>query len=123
MSAESKNTLVIGGSIKPKRYSNKAILKLIEHGHTVRSIGLRTGEVNGVKIEKGLPEYLDIHTVTLYVGPNHQSEYFDYILHIKPKRVIFNPGTENKELINTLKANDIEVIEHCTLVMLDYGLY
>ncbi len=123
MTEISKSILVIGGSIKPERYSNKAIKKLIEYGHKVYSIGLRTGEVEGVSIQQGKPEFKDIDTVTMYIGTAHQSEYFDYIINLSPKRVIFNPGTENKEFAETLKANDIEVVEHCTLVMLDYGLF
>lgn len=123
MTEISKSTLVIGGSIKPERYSNKAIKKLIEHGHKVFSIGLRPGEVEGVSLQQGKPDFKGIDTVTMYVGPAHQSEYFNYIINLSPKRVIFNPGTENKEFAETLKANDIEVVEHCTLVMLDYGLF
>lgn len=123
MTEISKSILVIGGSIKPERYSNKAIKKLIEYGHKVYSIGLWTGEVEGVSIQQGKPEFKDIDTVTMYIGTAHQSEYFDYIINLSPKRVIFNPGTENKEFAETLKANDIEVVEHCTLVMLDYGLF
>jgi len=123
MTEISKTSLVIGGSIKPERYSNKAIRKLIDYGHKVYSIGLRPGEVEGVSIQQGKPEFKDIDTVTMYIGPAHQSEYFNYIINLSPKRVIFNPGTENKEFAETLKANDIEVVEHCTLVMLDYGLF
>ncbi|PLX04689.1 MAG: CoA-binding protein [Marinilabiliales bacterium] len=119
----SKTTLVIGGSVKPERYSNKAIKKLIEYGHKVYSIGLRSGEVEGVILQQGKPDFKDIDTVTMYVGPAHQGEYFNYIIKLSPERVIFNPGTENKEFAETLKANNIEVVEHCTLVMLDYGLF
>lgn len=123
MTEISKSTLVIGGSIKPERYSNKAIKKLIEYGHKVYSIGLRPGSVEGVIIQQGKPDFKDIDTVTMYIGSAHQSGYFDYIVNLNPKRVIFNPGTENKEFAELLKANDIEVVEHCTLVMLDYGLF
>jgi len=123
MTEISKSTLVIGGSIKPERYSNKAIKKLIEYGHRVYSIGLRAGEVEGVSLQQGKPDFKDIDTVTMYIGPAHQSEFFDYIINLSPKRVIFNPGTENKVFAEMLKANNIEVVEHCTLVMLDYGLF
>lgn len=123
MTEISKTTLVIGGSIKPERYSNKAIRKLIDYGHKVYSIGLRSGEVECVIIQQGKPEFKDIDTVTMYIGPAHQSEYFNYIINLSPERVIFNPGTENREFAETLRANDIEVVEHCTLVMLDYGLF
>lgn len=123
MAEVTKNTLVIGGSIKPERYSNKAIIKLVKHGHNVYSIGLKEGEVAGIKIQTGKPALKNIDTVTMYVGPGHQATYFDYILSLKPKRVIFNPGSENHEFSETLKMNNIEVVEHCTLVMLDYGLF
>ena len=119
----SKKTLVIGGSLKPERYSNKAIRKLLAYEHEVFSIGLRKGDVDGVKIETGLPEFKDVDTVTMYLGESRQSEYFDYIIQLKPQRVIFNPGAENHEFTKALKKNNIEVIEHCTLVMLDYGLF
>ena len=119
----SKKTLVIGGSLKPERYSNKAIRKLLAYGHEVFSIGLRKGDIDGTKIETGLPEFKDIDTVTMYLGESRQSKYVDYILKLKPQRVIFNPGAENHEFTKSLKKNDIEVIEHCTLVMLDYGLF
>lgn len=123
MKSDTKHTLIIGGSIKPERYSNKAIRKLLDYGHKVSSIGLKEGDVNGMKIETGLPDYKDIHTVSMYLGAVRQSQYFDYVLNLKPQRVIFNPGAENLEFAATLKINDIEVVEHCTLVMLDYGLF
>lgn len=123
MENESLNTLVIGGSLKPERYSNKAIKKLQDFGHTVLAIGLRKGEINNTIIETGFPKFKNIHTVSMYIGANKQSSYFEYLLSLKPQRVIFNPGTENDTLAETLRNNDIEVIEHCTLVMLDYKLF
>ena len=123
MDSVSKKTLVIGASPKPERYSNKAIKKLLDYGHQVYSIGLREDVVNGVKIETGLPEFKEIDTVTMYIGKQRQNGYLDYILKLKPQRVIFNPGSENPEFVDILKSNEIEVIEHCTLVMLDYGLF
>ena len=118
-----KKTLVIGGSQKPERYSNKAILKLLSYGHTVESIGLREANVESVNILVGTPEINDIHTVTMYLGVQRQPEYYDYILSLEPSRIIFNPGTENPEFILKAKNNGIEVVENCTLVMLDYGLF
>jgi hypothetical protein len=123
MKNEGLNTLVIGGSLNPDRYSNKAIKKLQEYGHNVFAIGLRKGKINGTNLETGLPAYEDIHTVSLYLNAARQGDYFDYLLKLKPKRVIFNPGTENKSLAETLRVNNIEVIEHCNLVMLDYNLF
>mgnify|MGYP002640516596 CR=1 FL=1 len=118
-----KKTLVIGGSPNPIRYSNKAIRKLISYGHDVVSIGLRESEVGSVKVQIGRPLFTDIHTVTMYIGPAKQSDYFDYIISLKPKRIVFNPGTENLEFENIAINTGIEVIQHCTLVMLNDGMY
>jgi len=118
-----KKTLVIGGSIKPERYANKAIKKLHRYGHSVVSIGLKSGEVEDVKIEIGFPDFEEIHTVTLYIGPNNQPQYYDYVMGLSPKRIIFNPGTENPEFEELAKKNGIETIEHCTLIMLGEGSF
>lgn len=116
-------TLVIGGSPKPTRYSNIAIKKLLSFGHKVEAIGLRESKVESVDIITGKPELADIHTITMYIGPQRQVEYYTYLLNLKPKRIIFNPGTENPEFEILARKNDIEVIENCTLVMLNQGLY
>ena len=118
-----KKTLVIGGSIKPERYSNKAIKKLHRYGHSVVSIGLRSGEVADVNIETGFPDFKNIHTITLYVGIRNQPQYYDYIIGLHPKRIIFNPGTENPEFEGLAIKSGIETIEHCTLIMLGEGSY
>jgi len=123
MTTENKYTLVIGGSPKPERYSNKAIRKLLSYGHKVSSIGLREAEVARVKIETGFPSYSGLNTVSMYLDAARQNVYYDYILKLKPKRVIFNPGTENSEFSQLLNDNEIEVVEHCTLVMLDSGQF
>ncbi len=118
-----KKTLVIGGSPKPERYSNKAILKLLSYGHPVESIGLKNAKVDSVNIVTGTPVFSDIHTITMYISASRQPEYYNYILSLAPSRIIFNPGTENPELISIAEKNGIEVIKHCTLVMLDHGLF
>ena len=118
-----KKTLVIGASTNPQRYSHKAIKKLRNHSHPVEAIGLREGMVEDVLFKTGFPELKGIHTVTMYIGSKHQPQYYDYLLKLKPNRVIFNPGTENDELSHLLAGNNIEVIENCTLVMLGSGLY
>ncbi len=123
MNTDKKKTLVIGGSIKPERYSNKAINKLLRYGHPVVSIGLREGEVNGVKIQTGLPELSGINTITLYVGPQNQPQYYDYLLNLKPERIVFNPGTENSEFEKLAESKGVETIEHCTLIMLGDDIY
>jgi predicted CoA-binding protein len=119
----SKNTLVIGASMKPERYSNKAINKLINNNINVKAIGVKPGEVRGVTIEKELISFDDIHTVTMYVNPKIQEDYYDYILDLKPKRVLFNPGTENFEFQEMLRKNNIEVENACTLVLLSTKQY
>jgi predicted CoA-binding protein len=116
-------TLVIGASENPDRYSYLAIRRLLSHNKEVRAIGLKKGAVEGVTIETGQPNYEDIDTVTLYVGPNNQATFYDYLLQLKPRRVIFNPGTENPELEDLLKRNGIATEEACTLVMLSTGVY
>jgi uncharacterized protein len=118
-----KITLVLGASPRPERYSHIAIKKLIALKFPIVSIGLREGEIDGVRINKLFPDVSDIHTITLYVGPKNQSVYYDYILKINPKRVIFNPGTENPEFEFTLRNQGIQVVRGCTLIMLDNGTY
>lgn len=118
-----KKTLIIGASTNNERYSYKAAHKLVEKGHQIVNIGLKSGEVAGVKIEKPVTPYHDIDTITLYIGPDLQEQYYDYILETKPKRVIFNPGTENEELEQLLKKHGIEPVEACTLVLLSIGQY
>ncbi|WP_297098393.1 CoA-binding protein [uncultured Draconibacterium sp.] len=119
----SKRTLVIGASENPARYSNKAILALRRNEHEVVALAKRKGLVDDVAIETDFPGNDDIHTVTLYVGPQHQPEYYEDIIGMKPQRVIFNPGTENPEFAEKLEANGIQAEEACTLVLLSIGNY
>jgi len=123
MSRSPKKTLVIGASQNPARYSFLAINMLKQYLHEIEAIGLREGNVNGTAIKTGRPDLESIDTVTLYIGPRHQPEYYSYIIKLKPKRVIFNPGTENEEFENLLHKEGIETLEACTLVMLRSGLY
>lgn len=118
-----KKTLVIGASENPDRYSNKAIKALVAHGHEVIAIGLREGQVAGVSFNAEKKAFENIDTVTLYVGPQNQPEYYTYILNLKPRRVIFNPGTENPEFISQLKHAGIYPEIACTLVLLATGQY
>ena len=120
---EEKKTLVIGASLKPERYSNMAIRKLRKYGHPVVAIGLREGKVEDVEIIKNKPQLSDIHTVTVYLNPKRQEDYIDYILSLKPKRIIFNPGTENDKFIELAEKQGIEVVENCTLVMIGSGIF
>ena len=118
-----KKTLVIGASENPGRYSNKAIRALVSHGHQVIAIGLRAGEVAGVSFNSEKKAFENIDTVTLYVGPQNQPEYYSYLIGLNPRRVIFNPGTENPEFISQLKTAGIYPQIACTLVLLATGQY
>lgn len=116
-------TLVIGASEKPDRYSNKAVNMLVQHNHSVEAIGIKSGSIGKIEIKTGKPLLKEIDTVTLYVNPTNQAEWQDYIISLEPKRVIFNPGTENQQFEDLLKTKNIEPIEACTLVMLSTGQY
>lgn len=118
-----KRTLVLGASTNPERYSFRAINSLLHHGHEVYAIGIREGKINQVEIKKDKFDLSNVDTITLYLGPQNQKPYFDYIKNLNPKRVIFNPGTENTELQNFLDANRIKWEEACTLVLLSTGAY
>jgi predicted CoA-binding protein len=118
-----KKTLIIGASPNPDRYAYKAAHMLKSKGHNIINVGIKKGAVAGEEIEQPGHLHNDIDTVTLYIGPHLQSGYYNYILETKPKRVIFNPGTENQELEELLLANDIEPVEACTLVLLSTGQY
>jgi predicted CoA-binding protein len=120
---KNKKTLVLGATTKPERYAFKAINMLVEKGHTVLAIGQNTGEVAGVKIyTKSIP-LKNIDTVTLYLNPVRQRDYYNYIIETKPKRVIFNLGTENPEFYQLLQSNGIKVEVACTLVLLATNQY
>jgi uncharacterized protein len=112
-------TLVFGASVKPQRFSYLAIKSLVKNGVEVVAIGSREGEVEGIKIMTGTPMLDDIHTISLYLNPDRQKEFLDYFISLKPKRIIFNPGTENGELLKLARANKIEPIFDCTLIMLN----
>jgi predicted CoA-binding protein len=118
-----KKTLVIGASTKPNRYSYKAVSMLRDYGHEVIAIGNKSGSIKDIEILTTKSKIDNLDTISLYLSDKNQVEYYDYILSLKPKRVIMNPGTENPELSEILKDNNIEVVEHCTLVMLDLGSF
>lgn len=113
----------MGASENPGRYAHRAAKSLLRYGHDIDLIGLRTGEIDGRPIQTGTPNLHGIDTVTLYVGPQNQSAYYDYIKRLKPRRVIFNPGAENPAFAHELTQAGIEPIEGCTLVMLSVGAY
>lgn len=118
-----KKTLVLGASENPQRYSYLAMQRLQAHHHPVVAIGKKPGKVHGITISDKKENITDIDTVTLYLNPSHQEEYYQYILSLHPKRIIFNPGTENDQLVTLAKANGIKTQEACTLVLLSTGQY
>ena len=120
---ETKKTLVLGATTNPARYAYLAANRLAEAGHEIVNVGIKRGEVAGVRIQPAGDILPDIHTVTLYIGPQRQPDYYRYILDTKPKRIIFNPGTENPELKVLAEQAGIETLEACTLVLLSTGQY
>lgn len=118
-----KRTVVIGASNNPERYAYKATLSLLAKGHEVFPVGIKTGQIGNISISTERSFYENIDTVTLYVGPKNLPDWYDYILSLHPKRIIFNPGTENDELVVLATQMGIETIEACTLVMLSIGNY
>jgi uncharacterized protein len=119
----SKKTLVLGASNNPLRFAYKAIYMLKDYQHEVVAVGKEKAVVNEVEIQPHPVAWQDIDTVTLYINPGIQPEYYDYIVSLKPQRVIFNPGTENSMFAEILTQNNIEPIYACTLVMLRTGQY
>ena len=120
---KNKPTVVIGASPNTDRYSYKATISLQSHKHTVYPIGIKKGNINGLEIINDKPLIENIDTITLYIGPDNQPEWYDYILSLKPKRIIFNPGAENTEFIKLANDNGIETEIACTLVLLSINEY
>ena len=118
-----KKTIVLGASPNPSRYSYLAVNRLIAHGHDVVAIGKRNGSINGTNIITDHPIIEGVDTITLYLNAQNQKQYYDYILALHPKRVIFNPGAENDELASLAEQHNIEPMEACTLVLLSTGQY
>src|SRR5436305_13288811 len=123
METGNKKTLVLGASANPARYSYLAINSLRKHQHPVAAIGRKEGRVLDVDIITKKESLDTVDTITLYLNANHQKEYYDYILSLHPKRIIFNPGAENEELYDLAKKNGIQPLEACTLVLLSTGQY
>jgi uncharacterized protein len=121
----SKKTVIIGATTNPTRYAYLAAGMLSEYKHEIVPVGIKKGEVYGKQILSitERPEVIDVDTVTLYIGPQHQPEHYEYILSLKPKRIIFNPGTENEEFEKLVEEAGTEALEACTLVLLRSGQY
>ena len=118
-----KKTVVIGASAKADRYSNRAVRMLKKGGHDTVALGFEKATIDGTPIETDWKNYDGVDTVTLYLNPQRQKEYYDYILRLSPKRIIFNPGTENPELEQLAAAKNIRPLEACTLVLLSTDQY
>lgn len=118
-----KKTFVLGASVNPSRFSNIAMRRLASRNIPTVAVGLKKGEVEGITISNEPVPFENIDTITLYLNPKRQVQYYDYILDLQPNRVIFNPGTENPELYKLLEENNIEIEVACTLVMLATDQY
>lgn len=118
-----KKTVVLGASPNASRYSNRAVKRLTGNGYEAVPIGIRKGEIEGIKIITDTPYVRNVHTITLYLNAERQKSYYDYMLSLQPERIIFNPGTENPELMRLAKEKGIEVDIVCTLVLLSVGEY
>lgn len=118
-----KKTLILGATPNSSRYAYLAAQRLVNYGHPIINVGIKSGVVAGQPIEKPEKIHNDIDTITMYVGSNNQTDLYDYIINTKPRRIIFNPGTENPELENLAIQNGIAVVEGCTLVMLSTNQY
>ncbi len=119
----SKKTIVFGASTNPNRYSYLAVVSLSEKGNEVVPIGKKRGQINGIKIINDYPDISDVDTITIYMRDTIQQPFHSYILALKPKRIIFNPGAENQELEALAQQHNIETLNACTLVMLSTGQY
>lgn len=115
-----KKTVIVGAVANPPRYAYMAAERLAEYGHDIVPVGVKKGEINENKILNisDKPAIPGVDTITLYIGPQHQPQWYDYLLGLKPKRIIFNPGTENLEFARLAKERGIETVNGCTLVML-----
>ena len=120
---KNKLTVVLGASLDKQRYSNRAIVALKKAGFEVGAVGRDTGSVDGIEIQHGYPHYSNVDTVTMYISKRHQSDFYDYILGLNPRRIVFNPGAENPDLEKKAKEQGIVVENACTLVMLSVGNY
>lgn len=120
---QNKKTVVIGASPNPDRYGFIATERLVKNGIETIPIGIKKGDINGLTIINNRPQVADVHTVTLYLNPTNQQEWYSYILSLNPKRIIFNPGTENPEFAQMANNSGIETTEACTLVLLSTDQY
>lgn len=118
--SEVKKTLIVGATTNPSRYAYFAAKMFAERDMEFIPIGIKKGELFGKEILdlRAKPKLKDIHTITLYIGPSHQEEWMEYLIGLEPKRIIFNPGTENPDFFKSAREAGIEVLQACNLVML-----
>lgn len=113
-----EKVLVLGASLKENRYSNMAVKLLLQYGHQVIAVGNKKGEIENTPIVTETHGIVEIDTVTLYLNPQNQEPYKTFLIKLKPKRIIFNPGTENPAFEEELSSKGIRAEEACTLVLL-----
>jgi len=118
-----RKVMVLGASPNRQRFSNTCVKSLIRYGYEVIPLGIKEGKIAGRPIRQNIPAEKDIHTVTIYLNARNQQEYYNYLLSLRPQRIIFNPGAENPELKEKALKKDIEVVEDCTLIMLNSGYF
>jgi predicted CoA-binding protein len=115
--------VVLGAAEKPEKYSCKAVKNLDRNGFDVVAVGFKPGYIKDIEIRTGTPDIADVDTVLLYLGEKKQQEFYDYVIGLNPRRVIFNPGAENPEFQDMLKENGVEVVRDCALVMISTGSF
>ena len=118
-----KKVMVLGATPNKRRFAHTCVKSLMRYGYEVIPVGIKEGEISGKEILQGKPQVRDLHTVTIYLSDRNQEEYYDYLLNQNPQRIIFNPGAENHRLKELAGKNNIEVVEDCTLVMLNSGYF
>lgn len=123
MSEEGKSVLLLGASLKPFRYSNIAVKMLTRNGHDVWPLGREEGEIEGKEVKTYLPDWKQVNTVTIYLNPENQKDYYESVFRYNPERIIFNPGTENSEFRTLAEDKGVKVVENCTLEMLEAGIF
>lgn len=122
---QNQKTVVVGASPNSSRYAYRAAHMLTEYGYPMVPLSIKRGELAGEKILdlRRKPFIPDVDTLTLYIGPQHHAQWMDYLLSLSPRRIIFNPGTENADFMRKAEDQGIEVLQACTLVMLQTGTY
>lgn len=125
LQSSGKKTVIVGATTNPERYAYLAAHRLTEHGHPIVPLGIKQGEVAGHQILdlRKKPRIEGVDTITLYIGPRHQAEWMDYLISLKPRRIIFNPGTENEVFEKKAREAGIKTEEACTLVLLSTGQF